>query len=182
MVDEVQTGVGRTGSFLACEGYGVKPDVVTLAKGLSGGIPSGAFLAGEKAADVLQTGDHGSTFGGNPIAAAAGMVVLETVTNGGFMNEIARKGQKIQDIIASWNHPKITAIRGKGLMVGVDITVEAWPVLEALIAKAGTAAQAQDVGLLLLGAGKQTLRFLPPYILNDSEIERGLEILKGVLQ
>ena len=177
MFDEVQTGIGRTGSFLACEGYGVKPDVVTIAKGLSGGIPSGAFLAGEKAADVLQTGDHGSTFGGNPIAAAAGMVVLETVTKDGFMKEITRKGQKMKDVIASWNHPKITAIRGKGLMLGVDITVESWPVLEALISKAQTA----EAGLLLLGAGKKTLRFLPPYIISDSEIEQGLEILKGVL-
>jgi acetylornithine/N-succinyldiaminopimelate aminotransferase len=177
MFDEVQTGVGRTGNFLACEGYGVKPDVVTLAKGLSGGIPSGAFLAGEKVADVLQTGDHGSTFGGNPIAAAAGMVVLETVTKGGFMKEIARKGRKMKDAIASWNHPKITAIRGAGMMIGVDLTVESWPILEALIARA----QTQDAGLLLLGAGKQTLRFLPPYIVSDSEIEQGLEILGGVL-
>jgi len=177
MFDEVQTGVGRTGNFLACEGYGVKPDVVTLAKGLSGGIPSGAFLAGEKAADVLQTGDHGSTFGGNPIAAAAGMVVLETVTKGGFMKEIARKGRKFLDTIASWNHPKITAIRGVGMMLGADLTVESWPLLEALIARAQTA----DAGLLLLGAGKQTLRFLPPYTISDSEIEQGLEMLKQVI-
>jgi len=177
MFDEVQTGVGRTGNFLACEGYGVKPDVVTIAKGLSGGIPSGAFLAGEKAADVLQTGDHGSTFGGNPIAAAAGLVVLETVTNPGFMKEIARKGQKMKDAVAGWNHPKITAIRGVGLMLGVDITVEAWPILEALISRA----QNTDAGLLLLSAGKQTLRFLPPYIVSDGEIEQGLEMLRGVL-
>jgi acetylornithine/N-succinyldiaminopimelate aminotransferase len=185
MFDEVQTGVGRTGNFLACEGCGVKPDVVTLAKGLSGGIPSGAFLAGEKTAEVLQTGDHGSTFGGNPIAAAAGLVVLETVTKNGFMKEIARKGQKMKDIIASWNHPRITAIRGAGLMLGVDITVEAWPVLEALIAKAQTttqnATQNANAGLLLLSAGKQTLRFLPPYTISDSEIEQGLEMLKSVL-
>jgi acetylornithine/N-succinyldiaminopimelate aminotransferase len=181
MFDEVQTGVGRTGNFLACEGYGVKPDVVTLAKGLSGGIPSGAFLAGEKAADVLQTGDHGSTFGGNPIAAAAGMVVLETVTKDGFMKEITRKGQKMKEIIASWNHPKITAIRGIGLMLGVDITVESWPLLEALISKAGTAAHTANAGLLLLSAGKQTLRFLPPYTISDSEIEQGLEMVKGGL-
>jgi acetylornithine/N-succinyldiaminopimelate aminotransferase len=177
MFDEVQTGVGRTGNFLACEGYGVKPDVVTIAKGLSGGIPSGAFLAGEKAAEVLQTGDHGSTFGGNPIAAAAGLVVLETVTRPGFMKEIARKGQKVKDAIASWNHPKITSIRGVGLMLGVDLTVESWPILEALISRAQTA----DAGLLLLAAGKQTLRFLPPYTVSDGEIERGLEMLKGVL-
>ena len=80
MLDEIQCGLGRTGTFLACEGYGVKPDIVSLAKGLAGGIPVGVFLAGEKAADVLQVGDHGSTFGGNCVAAAAGSVVLDTVT------------------------------------------------------------------------------------------------------
>ena len=171
MFDEIQTGIGRTGTFLACEGYGIKPDVVTLAKSLAGGVPAGAVLAGEKAADVLQIGDHGSTFGGNPIAAAAACVVLDTVAKSGFLSEITRKGEKMRDILASWNHPKITEIRGKGLVFGVDITGEAWPVLEAAV----------SAGLLLLAAGKQTLRFLPPYIVNDSEMERGLDILRGLL-
>ena len=177
MFDEIQTGVGRTGTFLACEGYGVKPDLVTLAKGLSGGVPVGAVLAGEKTADVLQTGDHGSTFGGNPIAAAAGLVVLETVTNPAFLSDIARKGKKMQDILASWKHPKITEIRGKGLMLGIDLTIEAWPLLEAAIKRATS----KDPGLLLLSAGKQTLRLLPPYIISDAELEQGLDILKIML-
>ena len=177
MFDEVQTGVGRTGTFLACEGYGIKPDVVTLAKGLAGGLPVGAVLAGEKAADVLQTGDHGSTFGGNPVAAAAGLVVLDTVTKPAFLGEIRRKGDKILDILKSWNHPGITAIRGSGLMLGVDINTDAWPILEAGVA----VAQAGKPGLLLLSAGKQTLRFLPPYIVSDAELEKGLDILKGLL-
>ena len=175
--DEIQTGVGRTGYFLACEGYGIKPDLVTLAKGLGGGIPIGAVLAGEKVADVFQVGDHGSTFGGNPIAAAAGLVVLETVANPAFLKEIARKGEKFVSAMASWNHPKITEIRGKGLMIGADITVEAWPVLEAAIERA----QAGDPGLLLLTGGKQTLRFLPPYIISDEELDQGLNILKSLL-
>ncbi|MDR1804131.1 MAG: acetylornithine/succinylornithine family transaminase [Treponema sp.] len=177
MFDEIQCGMGRTGAFLACEGYGIRPDVVTLAKGLSGGIPSGAVLAGEKAAEVLQVGDHGSTFGGNPIAAAAGIVVLDTVAKPEFLAEIARKGEKIRGIIASWNHPKITEIRAKGMMLGVDLTVEAWPVLEAAVARARTA----DAGLLMLGAGSQTLRLLPPYTITDAEIEKGLAILKIIL-
>jgi len=177
MFDEIQCGMGRTGSFLACEGYGLKPDVVTLAKGLGGGIPSGAVLAGEKAAEVLQVGDHGSTFGGNPIAAAAGIVVLDTVAKPEFLAEIARKGDKIRSIIASWNHPKITGLRAKGMMLGVDLTVEAWPVLEAAVERARTA----DSGLLLLGAGSQTLRLLPPYTITDGEIEKGLDILKIIL-
>jgi len=174
---EIQTGVGRTGTFLACEGYGIKPDVVTLAKGLAGGIPIGAVMAGEKTAGVLQVGDHGSTFGGNPIAAAAGLVVLDTVANPAFLSEIVRKGEKFLNTIAAWNHPKVTGLRGKGLMMGADLTIEAWPLLEAGIARALSG----EPGLLFLTAGKQTLRFLPPYIISDGEIEQGLDTLKSLL-
>jgi acetylornithine/N-succinyldiaminopimelate aminotransferase len=171
MVDEIQTGVGRTGTFLASEGYGVQPDIVTLAKGLAGGVPVGAVLGGDKTAEVLETGDHGSTFGGNPLAAAGGLVVLETLGKSGFLKEIARKGEKIRAVLGSWNHPKITGIRGRGLMIGVDLTVEARPVLEAALAR----------GLLILSAGPRTLRFLPPYIIDDGEIDRGLELLRDSL-
>jgi acetylornithine/N-succinyldiaminopimelate aminotransferase len=175
--DEIQCGLGRTGWFLACEAYGLKPDVVTLAKGLAGGIPVGAVLAGEKAADVLQVSDHGSTFGGNPIAAAAGLVVLETVNQKPFLEEIVRKGEKFRSIVRDWKHPKVKEIRGRGLMVAVDIEEEAWPLLERAAAMAG----ADAPGLLMLSAGKNTLRFLPPYIISDGELERGLEILRGLL-
>jgi acetylornithine/N-succinyldiaminopimelate aminotransferase len=177
MFDEVQCGMGRTGTFLALEAYGVKPDVVTLAKGLAGGIPAGAVLAGEKAAPVFSPGDHGSTFGGNPVAAAAGLVVLETVNNPAFLKEIVRKGDMIQEILRSWNHPMIRAVRGRGLMIAADIETEARPVLEAAIAKAGDAVP----GLLLLSAGPETLRFLPPYIISEEEIEQGLGILREIL-
>jgi acetylornithine/N-succinyldiaminopimelate aminotransferase len=179
MFDEVQAGVGRTGTFLACEAYGVKPDVVTLAKGLCGGVPAGAVLAGEKAMDVFQVSDHGSTFGGNPLAAAAGLVILETVNKPEFLREITRKGEKMVSIIKGWSSPKVKEIRGKGLMIGVDITEEAWPVLEKGISRVYSTPGAS--GLLLLSAGKNTLRFLPPYIISDPEIEQGLEILKSCL-
>jgi acetylornithine/N-succinyldiaminopimelate aminotransferase len=178
MFDEVQAGLGRTGTFLACEAYGVKPDVVTLAKGICGGVPAGAVLAGEKAMDVFQTGDHGSTFGGSPLAAAAGLVVLETVNNPAFLKEISRKGEKFVSILESWNHPKVTEIRGRGLMVGIDLTGEAWPILETCISRAHPDGLP---GLLLLSAGARTLRLLPPYVISDGEIEEGLEILRGVL-
>ncbi|MCL2093949.1 MAG: acetylornithine/succinylornithine family transaminase [Treponema sp.] len=177
MFDEIQTGVGRTGTFLACEGYGIKPDLVTLAKGLAGGIPAGAVLAGEKAADVFQRGDHGSTFGGNPVAGAAGLVVLETVTKPEFLKEIGRKGNKIAEAITGWKHPKVTAIRQKGLMIGVDLTIDAHPLLEAGIAQA----QSGSPGLLMLTAGAKTLRFLPPFIISDAEIDQGLGLLKSLL-
>jgi acetylornithine/succinyldiaminopimelate/putrescine aminotransferase len=107
----------------------VKPDIVTLAKGMCGGVPAGAVLAGEKTADTLGISDHGSTFGDNTFAAA-GLVVLETVSNSLFLKEIARKGVLLQDTLRSWKHPKITDIRDRGLMIGVDITTEAWPVVE----------------------------------------------------
>jgi acetylornithine/N-succinyldiaminopimelate aminotransferase len=171
MFDEIQCGIGRTGAFLALEHYGVKADIVTLAKGLSGGVPVGAVLAGEKAADVFETGDHGSTFGGNPLAAAAGLVVLDVVNKPEFLREIARKGEWILETLRSWKHPKITGIRGRGLMIGVDITAEAWPVLEAALGR----------GLLILSAGTNTLRFLPPYVISDEELDQGLGILKNIL-
>jgi len=173
IMDEIQTGVGRTGSFLACEAYNIKPDVVTLAKGLGGGIPVGAVLAGEKTQDVFQIGDHGSTFGGNPVAAAAGCVVLDTVTKVGFMEGLTAKGNKIKEIIASWNSSAVKEVRGRGLMLGIDIDKEAWPLLEAGLKN--------DPGLLMLTAGKQTLRLLPPYIISDAELEQGLEIVRKLL-
>ncbi|MDR0643386.1 MAG: aspartate aminotransferase family protein [Treponema sp.] len=171
MFDEVQCGMGRTGSFLAASAYSVKPDVATLAKGLAGGIPASAVLVGEKAADVLTVGDHGSTFGGNPLAAAAGLVVLDAVNNEAFLTEIVRKGERILRIIRSWDSPSVKAVRGRGLMLGVDITANAWDVMTACLQK----------GLLLLSAGQNTLRFLPPYIITDEEIDAGLAILRECL-
>ncbi|MDR2211870.1 MAG: acetylornithine/succinylornithine family transaminase [Spirochaetaceae bacterium] len=178
MFDEIQCGLGRTGTFLAMEPYEVKADVLTLAKGLAGGLPVGAVLAGEKAAEVFQTGDHGSTFGGNPLAAAAGVVVLDTVTDPAFLKEIARKGRALMDAIRSWNHPRIREIRGRGLMAGVDIDREAWPVLEACLAQGPGRT---GPGLLILSAGAKTLRFLPPYTITDGEIDLGLALLRSVL-
>ncbi|MDR0786010.1 MAG: aspartate aminotransferase family protein [Treponema sp.] len=171
MFDEIQCGMGRTGSFLAATGYGVKPDVITLAKGLAGGVPVGAVLAGGKSADVLDVGDHGSTFGGNPLAAAAGLVVLETVDNQAFLKEIARKGEKITTAIRAWNCPSIKEVRGKGLMIGVDVAGDAWDIMTACLKR----------GLLVLSAGQNTLRFLPPYVITDAEIDAGLAVLRECL-
>ena len=173
MMDEIQSGVGRTGTFLACEAYGeaVRPDVVTIAKGLAGGVPIGAVLAGEKASAVLGVGDHGTTFGGNPLAAAAGRVILSIVNEPTFLADIARKGEKIRTAIAGWKHPLVKEIRGKGLMIGIDIEADAWPILETCLEK----------GLLMLSAGQQTLRMLPAYVITDVEIDEGLGILKSVL-
>jgi acetylornithine/N-succinyldiaminopimelate aminotransferase len=182
MFDEIQCGMGRTGTFLAFEQYRyggkpVKADLVTLAKSLAGGIPAGAVLAGEKAAGVFEAGDHNSTFGGNPVAAAAGLVVLETVNRPEFLAEISRKGEKIMSAIRGWKHPAVQEVRGRGLMIGIDIDRDAWPVLEKAIARADE----KNCGLLILSAGPKTLRLLPPYIISDSEIDQGLEMLREVV-
>ncbi len=171
IMDEIQSGVGRTGTFLACEQYGAQPDIVTIAKGLAGGIPVGAVLGGEKTKDVFAVGDHGSTFGGNAVAAAAGLAVLAVLETPGFMKEVKEKGEYIMETIRSWNHPSVKEVRGMGMMIGVDIDGEAWPVLESVLSK----------GLLLLSAGPKTLRLLPPYIITKEEINEGLKILKSVL-
>lgn len=170
--DEIQSGIGRTGRFLACEEYGIPVDIVTLAKGLAGGLPIGAVLAGEKVCDVMVPGDHGSTFGGNPLASAAALAVVTELKNSDIMAENLRKGQKIEAIVKGWKLPAVRDIRVKGLMIGIDIDRDARPVLEAALAK----------GLLILSAGQKTLRLLPPYIISDEELERGLDIVHSVLK
>jgi len=183
MFDEIQCGVGRTGTFLALEQYKdaegnpLKADIVTLAKGLAGGIPAGAFLAGEKVSDVLKPGDHGSTFGGNPIAAASGLVVLKTVNDPEFLAEIVKKGEILMSALK--NHHKVKEVRGKGLIIGFDIDNDAWPILEAGITRADNAKNLN--GLLMLSAGVKTIRLLPAYTILDSEIDQGLEIISELL-
>ena len=181
--DEVQCGLGRTGTFLALqqykdhEGAPIKADIVTLAKGLAGGIPAGAVLAGEKTCGVFTIGDHGSTFGGNAIAAAAGLVVLKTINTPEFLDEIKRKGELLTAAIKRL--PKVRETRGRGLMIGIDIEGNAWPLLEAAITRADLAKD--QCGLLMLSSGANTLRLLPPYTLTDGEIEQGIAILEEVL-
>jgi acetylornithine/N-succinyldiaminopimelate aminotransferase len=184
MFDEIQSGIGRTGTFLALEQYKdssgkpVKADIVTLAKGLSGGVPAGAVLAGEKTCDVFVKGDHGSTFGGNPVAAAAGLVVLKTVNDPKFLAGIVAKGEMLTAGLK--NLPQVKDVRGRGLMIGVDIESDAWQILETGITRADNAKNQN--GLLLLSAGEKTLRLLPPYIIQDNETEQGLEILSKILE
>jgi len=183
MFDEIQCGLGRTGTFFAFEQYKdfegnpLKVDIVTLAKGLAGGIPAGAVLAGEKTCDVLVTGDHGSTFGGNPIAAAAGLVILKTLNDPVFLADVKHKGDIF--INALKNNHKVNEVRGRGLMIGCDIEADAWPILEAGIARADN--MKNQIGLLMLSAGQKTLRFLPSYTILDSEIDMGLEVLRELL-
>ena len=171
VADEVQTGIGRSGAFLACMKMGVEPDMVSLAKGLAGGVPIGAILARGPCAEVLQPGDHGTTFGGNPLAAAAASVVLAELAKPGFMAEVERKGAEIRATVRAWENPLVKEVRGMGLMIGFGMTLPPGDVVTACRAKK----------LLVLTAGDDTLRLLPPLVITDAEIDRGLAILKSVL-
>ncbi len=171
IADEIQCGVGRTGTFLALDRLGIKPDIATVAKGLAGGVPIGAALARGEAARALGRGDHGTTFGGNPLAAAAARVVLSTVTAPGFMEAVELKGKRILAAIGSWNHPLVKDARGRGLMLGIVVSVPPDRIKALCIER----------GLLALTAGEDVVRLLPPLVISEEEIDRGLGILRDAL-
>ena len=174
MADEVQTGVGRTGTYLASDWLGFKPEVVTLAKGIAGGVPMGACLFRGKAADVFVAGDHQSTFAGNPLACAAGLVVLETVSDPAFLDRVNHAGDYIRGKITSWNLPIVKDVRGKGLMIGTQI--------DASIKPFDIEVRCLEKGLCTTTAGSDVVRFLPPLNISDKEIDEGLAIYKSVLE
>lgn len=169
IADEVQTGVGRTGKFLASEHFGVKPDITTLAKGIAGGLPMGACLANEKCSEVLSKGTHGSTFGGNPIACAGGNVVLNKVSNVDFLDEIIKKGEYFKEKILAFD--EVESVSGLGLMIGITLKNKK---------AADVVSMALDEGLMLLTA-KEKVRLLPPLNITYDEIDKGLEIFEKVL-
>lgn len=169
IADEVQTGVGRTGKFLAGDNYGKKADLTTLAKGLAGGVPIGVCLASEKCANVLTAGTHGSTFGGNPISCAGGKAVLSTVTADGFLDDVAKKGAYIKEKLLQCD--EVVSVDGMGMMIGIQLKTK----VAVDIVKA-----ALDKGLLLLTA-KTKVRLLPPLTISYEDIDKGLEILISLL-
>ena len=173
VADEIQTGVGRTGAFLACQRFGVTPDVVTLAKGLANGLPLGAVVAADEVAAAFVPGTHGSTFGGNPVCCAAALAVLEIVSDPAFLGEVVRKGERFRaglQAIAD-RRSDVRDIRGMGLMIGMEMEDETKPV----------AAKCLEAGLVVNAAAGNVLRFLPPLTVLDEEIDRGLSILSAAL-
>lgn len=169
IVDEVQTGIARTGKLLCAQQYGIMPDVVTLAKGLGGGLPIGAILTNAKVSAVLGLGQHGTTFGGNPVVCAGAAEILHRVSTQEFLAEVTAKGEYIRGKLS--DIPEITAINGMGLMLGLALATK----------KASEVAkQCVEEGLLILTA-KENLRMLPPLTITYAEIDKGLEILKRVL-
>ena len=171
LIDEVQTGVGRTGSLFAFQQYGIQPDVSTFAKGIAGGLPMGGILANETCAKVLTAGTHGSTFGANPIAAAAACTILN-ILDDQMMEEVKAKGQYLREGILALNSPCLGNVVGMGLMLGVDVKGERTnKELASLLA---------ENGLLVLTAGSR-LRLLPPLTITKEEMDKGLAILKQTL-
>lgn len=171
VVDEIQTGIGRTGTFLCYEQFGVQPDVVSLAKGLGGGLPIGAVMMNQKTENVLGFGQHGSTFGGNPVSCAGAKYVLDQVMQPEFLAEVNRKAAYMREKLQEM--PQIAFTTGLGLMIGAE--------LKEGLAAGEVAGKCVEEGLLVLTA-KTRLRFLPPLTITYEEIDRGMEILARVLE
>lgn len=173
MLDEIQTGNGRTGEYFAFQHNGIKPDVVTTAKGLGNGLPIGACLAHGKAAEVLQPGNHGSTFGGNPLACAGAKTVVETIVNDNLIANSAKMGAylvaELKNKLAGSN--KVADVRGKGLMIGVELTQDC----TELVAKAC------EAGVLLNVTAGNTIRLLPPMIITQAQADELVTVVSGLI-
>ncbi|MER6345438.1 acetylornithine transaminase [Streptomyces sp. NPDC001595] len=173
VLDEVQTGVGRTGHWFEYQAHeGVLPDVVTLAKGLGGGLPLGATVAFGRAADLLKPGQHGTTFGGNPVACAAGLAVLDTIAGEGLLQNVKHQSEQLRSGIEGLGHPLVAHVRGAGLLLGIVLT-------EPLAAQVQQAAQ--DAGLLVNAPAPDVVRLMPPLNLGDDEVAALLRALPGIL-
>jgi acetylornithine/N-succinyldiaminopimelate aminotransferase len=173
VLDEVQTGVGRTGEWFAYQHDGVLPDVVTVAKGLGGGFPIGACLGFGPAADLLGPGSHGSTFGGNPVASAAGLAVLDTVDRDGLLDNASKVGDQIRRGVETLGHPLVAGIRGRGLLLAVELTR---PVA------AQAAGAALDAGFILNPVSLAALRLAPPLVLTGDQAGAFVDALPSVLR
>ena len=176
IADEVQAGIGRTGTLFSFEPYGVRPDIIALAKGLGGGFPVGAVIASKMVGDAMTPGTHGSTFGGNPLAMAAAEVILEALSVPGFMKDVRRRADRLEEglMALAGQHPdKIAEVRGRGFLRGVRLqqTCEVGVLVAAL----------RERGMLTVPAAENTLRLLPPLVISDEEIAIALDLLAQAL-
>ena len=175
VLDEIQTGAGRTGSWFAFQQAGIVPDAIALAKGIGGGMPIGALVAFGPAARLMQAGQHGSTFGGNPLATAVGDAVLAEIERADLVGNAARRGQELRELVLGLGSPLVTGVRGQGLMLGVALAAPvAAEVVQAALAG----------GLIVNAANPETIRLVPPLIIGDAELaefgERFREALRTV--
>ncbi|MFZ5634371.1 MAG: acetylornithine transaminase [Bacillota bacterium] len=172
--DEVQCGLGRTGRLLAYQHYGVEPDIFTLAKALGGGFPIGAMLAREEVAKAFSPGDHASTFGGNPLACAAGLAAVDQLINHGVVENAARVGDYFKGKLLELKgrYPFVTDVRGKGLILGMELSVEGAEIVS----------RCQQKGLLINCVNNKVLRFLPPLIITGDDVDRAVDILEEAIK
>lgn len=173
LCDEVQSGIGRTGAWFAWQHYGIRPDAFSMAKALAGGLPMGAVCATPELSDTFAPGNHASTFGGNPVCAAAALAVLETIERDNLLARASDAGEAFMDGLhdLSLRHPCIETVRGIGLMIGCVLDRPCRPVADAL----------RDAGLLCIPTGERVLRFVPPLVVTDDEIRQALSLLDATL-
>lgn len=171
IVDEVQTGVGRTGHFLASESSGVAPDMVTLAKGLGGGFPVGAVLLTDEVAKSMPPGGHGTTFGGNPLASAAALAVLEEIEERDLLSHVSEVGTRLKEGLESVGSARVRAVRGAGLILGLELKEKA----------AATIAALRERGVLVINAGSTVIRFVPPLVITREEVDEVVEAVGAAL-
>ncbi|MFI7491068.1 acetylornithine transaminase [Micromonospora echinaurantiaca] len=172
VLDEVQTGIGRTGHWFAHQAEGVDPDVVTLAKGLGGGLPLGACLAFGRAAELLRPGSHGTTFGGNPVSCAAALAVVSTIAGDGLLDHVKRVGERLRRGIEALGHPLVGEVRGAGLLLGVVLTAPVAAVLAAAL---------RETGFLVNPVQPGVVRLAPPLILTAAQVDAFLAALPAAL-
>ena len=165
--DEVQCGLGRTGHIFCFQEFGVEADIITLAKGLGGGLPIGAILCNKKLSNTFTPGDHGSTFGGNPVVCAGALAVLDQICNDELLSSVQAKGKFIRQTLTKSKLPLVKNIRGLGLMIGIEVSCPPDEIQKKALEK----------GLLILTAGKNVVRLLPPLTISEIEIKKGLAIL-----
>ncbi len=173
ILDEIQTGVARTGRLWAYQHYGIEPDIMTLAKALANGVPIGAMLTREDIASVLIAGTHGSTFGGTPFVTSVALATMTTILDGKLWEQAAQRGRYLMDGLRAIqaSNPKVQVVRGRGLLIGAELSVPAGPIVDAC----------RESGLLVLSAGERVLRLTPALIVEERECEQALEIIKTVL-
>lgn len=177
VIDEIQTGVARTGTLFAHEHDGVEPDIMTLAKALGGGVPIGAMLVGDKAMDTLQFGSHGSTFGGNPVMAAVALAALTKLNRPELLKDVVKQGDKLRAELGKLNGEFncFKEIRGRGLMIGAEL-------VDTYAGKSNDLSElARQHGVLVLVAGPNVMRFLPPLVIDEKELKLGLERFRAAL-
>lgn len=171
ILDEVQTGYGRTGHMFAYELFGIEPDIMSLSKSIANGVPMGAVVAKEKAACLFTAGTHGSTFGGNPLACAAGNAVIDEMTSSGFLDNVKNKGKKLKEYLVN-NLPNGCTVKGEGLLIGVKTPYTPKDVAGVCLNK----------HLLIVPAGNNSVRLYPPLNISDDDLLKGAEIFVSVIK